>query len=143
MTFGRIAGSVLALCTCAPARALVIPREIDEQALLRAIAQRETGNDARKIGPMGERSRYQFTRDTWRLHSRLAFAWATDDTALADQVALVHLRYLQSVLRVHRQPQDAAHLAAAWHYGPRFAHVCLNTEYVRAVVNLYAEEVFR
>lgn len=137
----KVFAALAALAPWSSGHAKPIPAELDEPAFLRAIAQRETGDDARAIGPCGERSKYQFTRDTWRLHSHRPFALATDDPVLADAIARRHLAYLRSVLRIQKVAETPAALAAAWHYGPKFAHVCLNTDYVRGVVNLYGVEV--
>lgn len=108
-------------------------------AFLRAIAQVESGENPHAVGPLGERSMYQFTRDTWRLHSLRSIYDATTDPAYAHQIALRHLAYLHSVLRAQAVPETPATLAAAWHYGPRFAKICTETDYVRRVGNLYRE----
>lgn len=121
-----------------------VPRQIDEAALLRAIALKESRNNPRAIGRFfGERSKYQFTRDTWALHTRRPFTEATTNPALADWVANRHLGYVRAVLRSRHIEDTVRHCAAAWNYGPNFAKVCAAAEYVEHVLNLYEVEVRR
>lgn len=120
-----------------------IPREINEAAFLRAIAAVESGNNPRAVGPMGERSMYQFTRDTWRLHSMRSIYDATNDPGHAALVAVRHVAYIRSILRQRQIEETVEHLAAAWHYGPNFARICVRTDYVLRVVNLYGEYAMR
>ena len=123
-------------------KARAIPRGIDEPAFLRAIAEKETGNDPRAIGRVyGERSKYQFTRDTWAMHTKRPFVDATNDPKCADAVAMKHYAWLVQQLGVLHIRVSVRTMAAAWHFGQQFAKICQESEYARAVENLYGEEV--
>ncbi len=123
----------------APAKS--IPREISEPEFLWAIAAKETGNRPEAIGPQGERSQYQFTRETWTQHTDVPFMRASSDDVLADIVASQHFDWLQQRLHAARIPVTVRTMAAAWNYGPKFAKICADSAYAREVENLYAEEV--
>lgn len=131
---------LISLTSSAPKRE--IPREIAEAEFLWAIAERETGNDPRAIGRVyGERSKYQFTRDTWAMHTKRPFVDATSDPKCADTVAMMHYTWLVQRLGVLHIRVSVRTMAAAWHFGQQFAKICQESEYARAVENLYDDEV--
>lgn len=114
---------------------------LDEEALLRAIAEKESGGNPLAIGRLGgERSAYQFTHHTWRLHGLEPFEWATTRPALAHARALRHLAFLRGVLRRRGLPESVRQLAAAWHYGPHSAPFLARSHYAVCVENLYRSE---
>jgi soluble lytic murein transglycosylase-like protein len=88
----------------------------ERDAFLRAIAEVETGGNARAVGRKGERGMFQFTRTTWRLHSQRAFADAHIPSVSYD-VAARHYDWLQDgLIRNGRQPTPYL-MAAAWNAG--------------------------
>lgn len=88
----------------------------EREAFLKAIAEVETGNNPRAIGRRGERGMYQFTRTTWRLHTRRNFADA-HSPAVSAQVAALHYDWLyEGLLRNGKQPTPFL-MAAAWNAG--------------------------
>jgi len=90
--------------------------DMDRDTFLRAIAEVETGGNARAIGRKGERGMFQFTRTTWRLHSQRAFADA-HIPSVSFAVAARHYDWLvDGLVRNGRQPTPYL-LAAAWNAG--------------------------
>lgn len=88
----------------------------ERDAFLRAIAEVETGGNPRAIGSRGERGMFQFTRTTWRLHSRRAFADA-HIPSVSFEVAASHYEWLRDgLIRNGRNPTPYL-LAAAWNAG--------------------------
>lgn len=80
---------------------------LDLQLLLYCIAEVETGNDDTKIGPGGERSRYQISEVVWRQHQDLThrdsewMKWYWQQCCKGDdaeRVAMRHLLWLNSHL---------------------------------------------
>ncbi len=126
----------------APAKK-AIPREIAEPEFLWAIAMKETANRPAAIGAHGERSRYQFTRETWAQHTNAPFAQASSDEVLADIVASDHFDWLQQRLHAAGVVVTVRTMAAAWNFGPKFAKICADSAYAREVENLYEDEVRR
>lgn len=119
-------------------------REIDATAFLRAIAERESGNDAAAVGRShGERSKYQFTADTWALHTQRPFREATEDPRCADFVAAAHYIWLKRQLGLLHIRVTVRTLAAAWRYGQQYAKICEGSDYAHEVENLYESEVGR
>lgn len=104
--------------------------------LLFALASVESGNDPAAIGPHGERSAWQFTRDTWHRHTRTPFLFASSDRTQAREVAELHLAYLTEELERRHIATTDYHLAAAWHYGPDSARICAGTDYAKRVARL-------
>lgn len=88
----------------------------EREAFLRAIAEVETGGNARAVGRHGERGMFQFTRTTWRLHSRRAFVDA-HIPSVSFEVAAQHYEWLcNGLVRNGRAPTPYL-LAAAWNAG--------------------------
>lgn len=90
--------------------------DTERETFLRAVAEVETGGNARAIGRRGERGMFQFTRTTWRLHTRRAFADAHIPSVSFD-VAARHYDWLyDGLLRNGRTPTPYL-MAAAWNAG--------------------------
>lgn len=106
--------------------------------LLFALASVESGNNPTAIGPLGERSAWQFTAGTWRQHTKLPFRVASEDPVHAREVAEMHLDYLSAELRTRGVDPTPEHLAAAWRYGPASSRVCAGTDYAKRVARLAA-----
>ncbi|MBE2216471.1 MAG: lytic transglycosylase domain-containing protein [Opitutaceae bacterium] len=112
-----IAGFALALWmgTTGAAKAAQVD-DLERHAFLHAIAEVETGGNARAIGRKGERGMFQFTRTTWRLHSQRAFADA-HIPSVSFEIAARHYDWLyDGLLRNGRQPTPYL-MAAAWNAG--------------------------
>jgi hypothetical protein len=127
----------------------------DLSRLLKCIAQVETGNDDTKVGPKGERSRYQITEDVW--WDRLSepgnkwwrYRFRTECSGhIAEQVAMRHLVWLRNNLIDFPKPiTQPFWLAFAWHAGLertllelRGASVTPELyDYARRVTNLYLD----
>lgn len=111
---------------------------VDEDALLDAIAEVESGNNSRAIGAHGERSAYQITPQSWAMHTRARFELATREPSRARQVARMHLAWtVETLRRTHAEPSIAL-IAAAWRYGPGLAWKFQRQDYARRVCALYA-----
>lgn len=104
---------------------------IDRNAMLRAIAEVETGNESRAVGTKGERSAWQFTETTWERLTGVPFEWATTQPGWARMVAHRNLeRIIRSLSRKTDKPTPKA-IARAWN--PRAPK-----DYAERVANLYA-----
>lgn len=121
---------------------------LDLSRLLDAIAQIETGGDDRKVGPSGERSKFQIRANVWRQHLAdkpftLCKGWA------AEMVAEAHIEWLDATIpRATPLERDFRPyvLSWAWHGGrdswlrqnrlPWRRRVALN-DYATRVCNLY------
>lgn len=88
---------------------------VNEKALLFAIGYVESRCNPRAIGSMGERGIYQFRFATWKQHTEQPFSLA--HTGFSHEVALRHIRWIQSRLRANGMPVDVWHIAAAWNCG--------------------------
>jgi len=112
-----VVGLAFSLWTAsAEAAAVTDVNAIERDTFLRAIAEVETGGNARAIGRQGERGMFQFTRTTWRIHSKRAFADAHIPSVSFD-VAAQHYDWLhRGLLRNGRQPTPYL-MAAAWNAG--------------------------
>lgn len=88
----------------------------ERDTFLRAIAEVETGGNARAVGRKGERGMFQFTRTTWRLHSQRAFADAHIPSVSFDVAARHYDWIYDGLLRNGRQPTPYL-MAAAWNAG--------------------------
>ena len=120
------------------------PGEVDAAAFLRAVAERESGNNPAAVGRFyGERSKYQFLPETWAQHTRRPFAEATTDPRCADFVAAAHYLWLKRQLERRGIVVSVRALAAAWHYGQGFAVACMHPPYAHEEENLYESEVGR
>lgn len=116
---------------------------VDRTAFLAAVAARESGSNPARIGPIGERSAYQFTAATWRFYTAEPFEMATSNPVLADQIAIRHFDQLCRELTILDVPREPAFLAAEWRQGSARAKLFAGGSYAREVCNLYAEIVAR
>lgn len=116
--------------------------KVDCNVFLKAVAQVETGGNARAIGRLGERGLYQFTRTTWRRYSKRPFVDA-HHPAIAYDVAVRHFNWLHERLVANGAEPTMHRMAVAWNAGlsralsgrpPRSTH-----DYARRVANLAAQ----
>lgn len=112
---------------------------VNEGIMLMAIATVETGQNPRAIGPVGERTQYQFIRSTWRDYSKFDFADAADNYAEADRVAMAHLRRITAHLCAEPGHVTAENILAAWKYGISRAMdpKCARSDYAKRGANIY------
>jgi len=89
----RLLAAAVLLATLAPATL----RATERWETLEAIHWIENPNDSSLPGPCGELGAYQFRERTWRMHTTLPFAQATD-RRLSDAVAIRHYEWLKSGL---------------------------------------------
>ncbi len=140
-----------------PERIYSIATFVDFEALLWAIAEKETGNRDDVIGPRGERSRYGITKEVW-LDSPFRGGMPSPqpfETAcrghVATGVGAVHIAELHwSIPRrtlTERHEREYA-LAWCWHgglsswpHGTKYKPAAKLDEYARAVQALYQERV--
>lgn len=122
-------------------KTVVVPASVDIEAMLDAIAQVESGNNPKAIGKLGERSAYQIMGQSWAMHSRVPFAQASLQPALARMVARQHLAWMAGVIERNEAQVTPAMLAAAWRWGPGSAFAHTRSESTRRVLNLYFEAV--
>lgn len=105
-----------------PAKEVVVdvtsqPKSVDLSLLLHCIAQVESGDDDSKIGPKGERSRYQISERVWRQH------WSTAPFScchgmVATITADLHVDWLDRKLSYGVWDTFKAYpLAWCWHGG--------------------------
>lgn len=115
-----------------------VPTEVNTEALLKAIAEVETGttNFSRacpRIGRNGERSAWQIKKVVWDKLTSAKFQTASTDAAHAKRVAHAHLENLKyRVLNIGKKP-DPYTLAMMWNSGKN------KKEYAARVLNLYQE----
>lgn len=112
---------------------------LDPELMLWAIRQRESGDNPRAIGKrFGERSAYQFRRDTWAGLTRAPFTEATKNPRLAHAMAVKHLAFIRGLLAARGIDSEAPQfIAAAWNFGPAFGENAVRSDYAAAVANLY------
>jgi hypothetical protein len=89
---------------------------IDSDRLLACIAEVERVRGSRRRGPVGERGKYQFTRETWESVTAIPFEQAEDD-AVSDQVARFYLNKLRYQMLERRIDPTPYLLALAWNCG--------------------------
>lgn len=91
--------------------------------ILDAIHQCENPRNSEAPGRRGELGPYQMTLDTWRMHTLLPFTprYACDQ-ALAQSIALKHLRWIERHLMEHSRPVTVFEIAVAWNGGLREAY---------------------
>jgi hypothetical protein len=96
---------------------------VDLSLLLHCIAVVETGNDDSKVGPKGERSRYQISKVVWNQHRGFLVPSAVSEHDFrtyckgneAQVVATWHLKWLDRHLpRISITEHDFRHFALAW-----------------------------
>lgn len=116
---------------------------LDRERLLHCIAQVESGGNDRKVGPVGERSKYQITYSVWVQHSppiirdRRTFSEYCNGV-VADALARQHLDWI--VACVGTSPFA---IVAAWHMGVKGAARkqwgAKASDHVARTVRLYRE----
>lgn len=91
----------------------------DDLRFLSAIAQVESGNNAKSVSSSGCVSSYQITPQNWAMHTDWPLSDASDPTK-AQVVAVRHLQWIRSELAKmpHVGEIDVPALALAWRYGP-------------------------
>lgn len=95
-----------------------IIQQIDQEALLWAIAAVESGGDPKAVCSDGTcLGLYQFTESTWELCSDVPFQAATI-REYADSAARVYLAQLIERLTSSGHPADVHNLAVSWNAGP-------------------------
>lgn len=109
------------------------------EAFLRAIAEVETGGNARKVGRLGERGLFQFRQATWRQHTTQSFRDA-HTPAVAYDIASRHYDWILHELERNGKRATPFMVAAAWNSGVnrvvsgRIPSV--SRDYAQRVVNL-------
>lgn len=112
--------------------------ELDAEAMLEAIAQAESGNNAHAVGPRGERGRCQFLPGTWRRYTNAEFlAWAPVDCAFTRGIERRHLVTVCQALRAQGCALEPALVAAAWRFGEHAAAAHVRADSARRTANLY------
>jgi hypothetical protein len=91
----------------------------DQMAYLRPLSMLETGNDDYAIGAVGERSRYQIRKSTWRKYTKYSFIDYASNAQIAAVIATAHMEDLRNSLTTAyggREPSPAQ-LYCAWNMG--------------------------
>lgn len=125
-------------------------RAIDENKLLRALAEIESGNQDDAIGPCGEISAYQLMKYNWRKHTSLPYSYASN-RVIAREVARKHLRAVKADMLAARPDMtdemlnNPFLLGIAWKYGPRGIKPLTDAkiDYGSRVSNLYGDPSLR
>ncbi len=108
-------------------------------AFLEAISIVETNGNPRAIGSLGERGLYQFTRATWRQHTKRSH-YEAHDPSYSKIIARKHYDWLYANLSDRGFPPSPYWLAVAWNSGlkrttsGRFPSV--SRKYAERVTNL-------
>jgi len=122
--------------------------DLNYDALLWAIAEVETGNKDHKIGPAGERSRYQIKEVVWKQHRPVSPFYLCRGNA-ARSVASEHIAWLEDNFPMSVYKPEWS-LSLYWNAGPefqlygyreRFRNKALT--YANRVTNLYQEAIKR
>lgn len=108
--------AVLTLAATENVRAANPVSDLDRRAFLAAIAEVETGGNARAVGRNGERGLYQFRSIVWRQYTTRSFYDAHNPT-LSYQVAVKHFEWLSEGFRRNGKEPTPYMLAAAWNSG--------------------------
>ena len=90
--------------------------EAQRDSFLSAVALVETGNNPRAVGSKGERGLYQFTRATWKQHTKLSH-YKAHDPSYSQVIAKKHYDWLYSNLSLKGYPPSPYWLAVAWNTG--------------------------
>ncbi len=100
-----------------------------EQPFLRALGELESGNNDHAVGMLGERSRYQFRKDTWKEVSNRPFSFAYK-TEFATAAAMTYINVLSNrfYTKTGKRPTELDYYIM-WNWG--FA------KYERAKFNTY------
>jgi hypothetical protein len=118
----------------------------DRWETLRAINWVENPTNHARPGPYGELGPYQFRAQTWRMHTKKPFAWATQ-RAHADEIAVKHYEWVRRELSQAGIDPSPYNIALAWNSGvgavtngrvPRVTY-----DYANRVSNLVAEQKSR
>jgi hypothetical protein len=113
---------------------------------LRAINWVENPTNHARPGPYGELGPYQFRAQTWRMHTKKPFAWATQ-RAHADEIAVKHYEWVRRELSEAGIDPSPYNIALAWNSGvgavthgrvPRVTY-----DYANRVSNLVADQKAR
>lgn len=137
MKFPLLPLFLLSLSSAIAADGVFVPTRppVSDDELLSAIAQVETGNNPRKVGRYGERTRLQILPETWRRFSRRP--QSVHDRAETDRVARAYLGFIRHRLEVRGLPQTPFYIAASWNAGPGWRHLSRGTiSYAERVTNL-------
>lgn len=92
--------------------------EITPSVFLQSIAEVESGDHDYAVGKHGERGRFQFTEQVWKMHTTVDFHFA-HDRLMSNLVAREHLRYLFSEFDRLGYVPTPYNLAACWNAGIR------------------------
>ena len=109
---------------------------IEDETLLRAIAQVETGTvilsrPCRKVGKAGERGAWQMKWMVWRQYTREPFAKASSNPTLAHLIARLHLENIRLSIKKAGMEATPFQIAYRWNSGPQAM------DYAERVNNLY------
>jgi soluble lytic murein transglycosylase-like protein len=85
-------------------------------AFLEAVAMVETNGNPRAVGSLGERGLYQFTRTTWKQHTKRSH-YAAHDPHYSTEIARKHYDWLYENLSEKGFPPSPYWLAVAWNSG--------------------------
>lgn len=132
---------ILVCLCCAPLEA------VGKNKMLWAIAEVETRNDYRLIGKSGERSEFQFMKNTWHQHTQIEFEVASMaiGRSTVRRVADSHLDWIIRYLRERGHPVTAYNISLIWNGGAGNFH--RNTleqrhrDYARRVSALYGVKI--
>lgn len=103
-------------------------------AILYAISSVESGGNPKAIGRAGERSAYQFTRETWERETALPFKTATENPSAARVIAEKHVGTIIRSLAIKGRKATPEAVARLWNPGaPK--------DYAQRVAALYADFV--
>lgn len=99
---------------CAMTETIVPPHE---QPFLRALGEIESGNNDKAVGTLGERSRYQFRKETWLEVSNRPFSFA-HKTTVAAQAAMRYVNVLSNRFHIKtgRRPSELDYYIM-WNWG--------------------------
>ncbi len=95
-------------------------RATERWETLEAIHWIENPYNTERPGRYGELGAYQFREATWRMHTTVAFARATDRRA-SDEVAIRHYEWLKKALLRNGIEVTPYTIAVAWNGGLRAA----------------------
>lgn len=107
-----LAGAALALATLFPSTLRATVR----WETLEAIHRIENPRDTTQPGPCGELGAYQFREQTWRMHTTIPFARATE-RRISDAVAICHYEWLRLGLARAGIEITPYNIGLAWNAG--------------------------
>lgn len=113
---GLSLAAILVFAAAGNARTVHSQPDLDRDAFLAAIAEVETGGNARAVGRKGERGMYQFRSAVWRQYTRRSFFDAHNPT-LSYYVAVKHFDWLYDGFRRNGRQPTPYLMAAAWNGG--------------------------